>query len=152
MFFFENDTNLLIKCPEGFDKLQVSGLIQVQDKANCQLITENFAYTLPGENPRKVFSDNPIKIVSIDLMTNISEPIQDDIEKSIDNLTETINAFEASGKNLETIQVASIWNYASLSVGLVALTTSSVLVVFFVYKCRQVMPPMAPPAVPLQDG
>ena len=85
-------------------------------------------------------------------MTNISEPVQDDIEKSIDNLTETINAFEASGKNLETIQVPSIWNYANLSVGLVALTTSSVLLVFFVYKCRQVMPPMTPPAVPLQDG
>ena len=146
-------TNLLIKCQEGFDKLTVSGLIQVQDKANCQLVTENFAFTLPGENPRKVFDDTPIKIVSIDLMTNISEPVQDDIiERSIDNLTETINAFEASGKDLETIQVPSIMNYVNLSVGLVALTTSSVLVVFFVYKCRQVMPPMAPPAVPLQDG
>ena len=152
LFFFENVTNLLIKCQEGFDKLQVSGLIQVQDKANCQLITENFAFTLPGDNPRKVFDATPIKIVSIDLMTNISEPVQDDIEKSIDNLTETINAFEASGKNLETVQVPSIWNYASLSVGLVALTTSLVLVVFFVYKCRQVLPPMVPPAVPLQDG
>ena len=153
LFFFKNNTNLLIKCPEGFDKLQVSGLIQVQDKPNCQLVTENFAFTLPGRNPRKVFDDTPFKIVSIDLMTNISETVQDDIiERSIDNLTKTINTFEASGKNLEIVQHPSIWNYVNLSVGLVAFTTSSVLLMFFVYKCRQVLPPMAPPAVPLQDG
>ena len=153
LFFFENNTNLLIKCPEGFDKLQVSGLIQVQDKPNCQLVTEDFAFTLPGQNPRKVFDDTPIKIVSIDLMTNISETVQDDIiERSIDNLTKTINTFEESGKNLETVQNPSIWNYANLSIGLVALITSSVLLMFFVYKCRQVLPPIAPPPVPLQDG
>ena len=153
LFFFENNTNLLIKCPEGFDKLQVSGLIQVQDKPNCQLVTEDFAFTLPGQNPRKVFDDTPIKIVSIDLMTNISETVQDDIiERSIDNLTKTINTFEESGKNLETVQNPSVWNYANLSIGLVALITSSVLLMFFVYKCRQVLPPIAPPPVPLQDG
>ena len=152
LFFFRNQTDLLVKCQDGFQKIQVEGLIQVQDKPNCQLVTKDFSFTLPGENPHKVFEETPIKIVDINLMMNISEPVQDDIEKSLNNLTDTINAFEASDKNLEIPQVTTIWNYANLSIALVALSISSGLFVFFIIKCRQVIPPVLPPVIPPQDG
>ena len=152
LFFFRNQTDLLVKCQDGFQKIQVEGLIQVQDKPNCQLVTKDFSFTLPGENPHKVFEKTPIKIVDINLMMNISEPVQDDIEKSLNNLTDTINAFEASDKNLEIPQVTTIWNYANLSIALVALSISSGLFVFFIIKCRQVIPPVLPPVIPPQDG
>ena len=53
--------------------------------------------------------------MDFNLMTNISEPVQDDIEKSINNLTNTINAFEASDENLETVISTSPLRIKSLS-------------------------------------
>ena len=76
-------------------------------------------------------------------MMNISQPVKDEIKKSLKNLTATINGFDDTVDDLEPVQVPSIWNYANLSVSLLALTISAVLIVYFVLKCRQVIPPPA---------
>ena len=80
---------------------------------------------------------------------NIAQPVEDEIEKSLKNLTATINGFDDSVDDLEPVQVPSTWNYANFSVALLALTISSVLIIYFVFKCRQMIPP---PAQGQDDG
>ena len=142
LFFFENVTDLLIKCNMEFAKIQVQGLIQIEDRSNCQVVAEHFSFTFLGENPQKIFSQAPIKVVNENMMMNISKPTEDQIQKSIKNLKAEISGFNESVEKEEPIQVPSIFNYANLSLSLVALTTSVVLMVFFVLKCRRaIIPP-----------
>ena len=137
LFWFQNKTDLLIKCDKDFDKIQVQGLVQIQDRPNCQLVTEDFSFTFFGENPEKVFNQSPIRVVNQDLMMNIAQPVEDEIEKSLKNLTATISGFDDTVDDLAPVQVTSIWNYANFSVALLVLTINSVLIIHFMFKCRQ---------------
>ena len=141
LFFFQNKTDLLITCDKKFTKIQVRGLIQVEDRANCKLVTEDFSFTFLGQNPQKIFSQAPIKLVNEDMMMNISKPVQSQIEKSIKNLKAKISVFNKSVEDQEPFRAPSAWNYANLSLSLVALATSVVLVLLFIAKCRHAIPP-----------
>jgi hypothetical protein len=141
LFFFQNQTDLLIKCDKKFTKIQVRGLVQIEDHANCQLVTEDFSFTFLGQNPQKIFSQAPIKLVNENMMMNISRPMQSQIENSIKNLKAKISGFSKSVEEEEPFQAPSVWNYANLSLSLVALATSVVLMVFFIVKCRHAIPP-----------
>ena len=140
MFFFQNETDLLITCDKKFTKIQVRGLIQVEDRANCKLVTEDFSFTFLGQNPQKIFSQAPIKLVNEDMM-NISKPVQSPIEKSIKNLKARISVFDKSVEDQEPFRAPSAWNYANLSLSLMALAITVVLVLLFIAKCRHAIPP-----------
>ena len=141
LFFFQNKTDLLIKCDKKFTKIQVRGLVQIEDRENCQLVTEDFSFTFLGQNPQKIFSQAPIKLVNENMMMNISKPVQSRIENSIKNLKAKISDFNKSVEDQEPFQAPSAWNYANLSLSLVALATSVVLVLLFIAKCRHAIPP-----------
>ena len=141
LFFFPKQTDLLIKCDKKFTKIQVRGLVQIEDRANCQLVTEDFSFTFLGQNPQKIFSQAPIKLVNENMMMNISRPRQSQIENSIKNLKAKISDFSKTVEEEEPFQAPSVWNYANLSLSLVALATSVVLMVFFIAKCRHAIPP-----------
>ena len=131
----------MIKCDKKFTKIQVRGLVQIEDRAHCQLVTEDFSFTFLGQNPQKIFSQAPIKLVNENMMKNISRPVQSQIENSIKNLKARISGFNKSVEEQQPFQAPSAWNYANLSLSLVALVTSIVLVVFFIAKCRHAIPP-----------
>ena len=131
----------MIKCDKKFTKIQVRGLVQIEDRENCQLVTEDFSFTFLGQNPQKIFSQAPIKLVNENMMMNISKPVQNRIENSIKNLKAKISDFNKSVEDQEPFQAPSAWNYANLSLSLVALATSVVLVLLFIAKCRHAIPP-----------
>ena len=139
LFFFQEQTDALIQCGKQFARILVHGLIQVEDKPTCQLITNEFSYTFLGTDPQQIFSQEPMKIVDNLIMPNVSENQQDEVDKNLQDLSKDINEFKESMVDSSPVAVYSILDYANLAMTILALLLAMGLIVFFVYRCRRIL-------------
>ena len=77
----------------------VQGLVQIEDKANCQIITSEFSFSFVGAKPLEVFEKFPPKIVNENLMPTTNETVEDDIDKDIESLFKSIHEFNETKIN-----------------------------------------------------
>ena len=129
----------------------VHGLIQVQDKPGCQLITQEFSYTFLGTDPKQIFNQEPMKIVDNLIMPNVSENQQDEVDKNLEDLSKDINEFEESIVDSPPVAIYSILDYANLAMTILALLLALGLIVFFVYRCRRILAAAGIPAIAPAD-
>ena len=151
LFFFQHQTDALIQCGKEFARVMLQGLVQVQDRPGCQLITSDFSYTFLGTDPQEIFNQEPIRIVDNIIMPNVSQDKQDEFDKSLEDLSKDITDFEESSIDSSPVAPYTILDYANLGMTILALLLAIGLLVFFVYRCRKILaeaviPAIVPPA------
>ena len=139
LFFFQQKTDAMIHCGKKFARVIVHGLIQIQDRPGCQLVTNEFSYTFLGTDPEEIFDQPPIKIVDSLIMPNVSEHQQDQIDKNLKDLSEDLTDFEESIVDSPPVPVYTVMDYINLAMTILALLLGIGLVVFFVYRCRGIL-------------
>ena len=137
LFFFRESTQALIQCQKNFAKVTVQGLIQIEDKANCQIVTSEFSFAFVGSTPMEMFYQFPMKIVDNNIMPATTEPVEDEVDKDIQALFRSIDNFNETKINLKTIPVGPVMNYVTLGVAVFALLLISGLIVIFLLKSKK---------------
>ena len=137
LFFFEDLTQALIQCQKSFSKVMVQGLVQIEDKANCQIITSDFSFSFVGTEPLEIFEKFPPKIVSENLMPAKSETVEDNMEKDIKSLYKTIHKFNETKIKQTPIPSPPVISFINLGIAVFALMLIGVLIFLFISKARR---------------
>ena len=137
LFFFKEQTKALVQCDDGFVKVPVHGLVRIQDKAGCQLITENFSYTFVGDAPSVLFNKTEPKLVDIGLMPNPQEDLEENgFHEDINDLKESLEAFNQTRETIPDLATDSFYNYVAISICSVTFLTVIGLTITFIRKAH----------------
>ena len=91
-FFFAKEEKILIECPNYNTKVTVHGLVHIEDRPGCKIVTERFHYVFIGNAPSNIYTQESSVIVQEKLMPNMSDVVLEapwnvDFEQAITNLT-----------------------------------------------------------------
>ena len=137
LFFFKEQTKALVQCDDGFVKVPVHGLVKIQDKAGCQLITDTFSYTFVGDAPSVLFNKTEPKLVDIGLMPDPQEDLEESgFHEDINDLKESLEAFNQTRETIPDLATDSFINYFAISICSITFLTVIGLTITFIMKAQ----------------
>ena len=91
-FFFAEEEQILIECPDYTAKVTLHGLVHIEDRPGCKIVTGQFHYVFIGNAPSNIYTQESSVIVQEKLRPNLSDVVLEapwnvDFEQAITNLT-----------------------------------------------------------------
>ena len=93
----------LLTVNKQFAKITLQGLIQIQDKSGCQIVTNDFSFTFEGATPTDMFFQRPPKIVEATMPNVTLKHVNDDMDNAIEALSKSIDMFNETMPDLEPL-------------------------------------------------
>ena len=128
----------MIQCNKLFAKINLQGLIQIQDKSGCQIVTNDFSFTFEGATPTEMFFQLPPKIVEAPMPNVTLKHVNDDMDNAIEALSKSIDTFNETMPDLEPLPMLPVMNYIAIALTILALLLIFGLIIMFLIKSKAI--------------